>query len=156
MTAVVIITGAAGTAPVTRALARRLTGPVVQIPFDALTRDWPLQPADPALIAETAAAQAKLLTAGYVRAGFHVLLHGSFVTDGSRDDRAPTAIRGLMRTVPGVRALWVGLTPRRPRPAGAPAAPPTDTNLHCDLRDLTPAAAADRIALALASEAHDG
>ena len=103
MTAVITLQGADATPEAAAAVAQRLTGPCVVLPFDALRRDWIAKPgADDATVA---AQQLKLLSAGYVKAGYHVVVHGEALAEGqTRDD-----MLRLMRMVPGVYALSVAV-----------------------------------------------
>lgn len=87
------------------AIAQRLTGPCVVLPFDALRREWIAKPGGEAHDAAVAAQQLKLLVAGYVKAGYHVVAHGDALDDGeARDD-----VLRLMRMVPGVATLAAGI-----------------------------------------------
>jgi hypothetical protein len=86
------------------AVAQRLIGPCVVLPYAALRREWIAKPHDADIDATVAAQQLKLLTAGYVKAGYHVVLHGEL------DESRETLLR-LMRMVPNVSALAVGVGP---------------------------------------------
>ena len=107
MTAVVTLEGAPGRpwtlAEVAAGVARRLTGPVVVLPFDALRREWLAKPRGGDADAAVAAQQLKLLAAGYVKAGYHLVVQG-LSEDGARDD-----LLRLMRMVPSVSALSVSV-----------------------------------------------
>ncbi|PZC49914.1 MAG: hypothetical protein DK306_000337 [Chloroflexi bacterium] len=103
MTAFITLQGAEATPEAAAAVAQRLTGPCVVLPFDALRRDWIAKPgADDATVA---AQQLKLLGAGYVKAGYHVVVHGEALAEG----QAGNDVLRLMRMVPGVYALSVAV-----------------------------------------------
>ena len=104
MTAVVAILGDL-TAPVAEVLAQKLTGPCVVVPYDDLLHAWVAKPADGQTVRSVTANQIKLLTAGYVRAGFHVVIHGSLERGGRAETAGLRETLALMQTVPGVAAL---------------------------------------------------
>ena len=95
---------AEGTA-IAAAIAQRLPGPCVVVPFDTMRRDWIAKPHDAETDARVAAQQLKLLCAGYVKAGYHVVVHGDALAGGD----AREGLLRLMRMVPGVYALTVGV-----------------------------------------------
>ena len=130
MRAVVAIRGANQTEAVARTLAQQLEGPSILIPYDTLLNDWIIAPGDSEAVRTVTAQQVKLLTAGYVRAGYHVIIHGSFTRDGLRDDVAVDEILRLLRTVPDVRTVSAAL--RGDAGTGAIAAPPSG-DVSCDL-----------------------
>ena len=80
-------------------------GPCVVVPFDTMRRDWIAKPHDAETDARVAAQQLKLLCAGYVKAGYHVVVHGDALAGGD----AREGLLRLMRMVPGVYALAVGV-----------------------------------------------
>ncbi len=105
MTAVITVQARAGGDAIAAGIARRLTGPCVVVPFDAMRRDWIAKPQGAETDARVAAQQLKLLTAGYVKAGYHVVIHGDELAAGdTRED-----LLRLIRMVPGVAALSVGV-----------------------------------------------
>ncbi len=156
MRAIVIIQSPGETDGLARAVAGRLSGAAVQIPFDQLLRDWIVTaPSDAESVPHTTAMQAKLLVAGYVKARYHVVLHGSFRLFSPRDDEAVSAIVRLMNAVPGVSALRVYVPTSTQEPAAA-YGPPPPHDLHCDLERLGTERAAAEIVAALPVEAHGG
>ena len=105
MTAVITVQAPAGGEAIAAGIARRLTGPCVVVPFDSVRRDWIAKPQGAETDARVAAQQLKLITAGYVKAGYHVVVHGDELAAGdTRDD-----LLRLIRMVPGVYALSVGV-----------------------------------------------
>ncbi len=109
MTAVVAIVGPEDTSALASAVARQLSGPTVVLPYDDLLNRWIVRPGDSETMLSVTGKQVKLLVAGYVRAGFHVVIHGSLARDGRRDEGAIEETLTLMRTVRGVQTLGVGL-----------------------------------------------
>ena len=92
-------------AEIAAAIAAGLPGPSVVLPFAALHGEWVAEPLGEGRDAAVASQQLKLLTAGYVKAGYHVVVHGEALhKDGAGDD-----LLRLIRMVPGVRALSVGV-----------------------------------------------
>ena len=86
-------------------IAARLPGPSVVLPFTALHGEWVSEPLGGGRDAAVASQQLKLLTAGYVKAGYHVVVHGEALHEtGAGED-----LLRLIRMVPGVRALSVGV-----------------------------------------------
>ena len=113
MTIVLALVGAEAEA-VGAEVTRRLTGPAVVIPYDAMLTEWPVsQPDDSEALAALTGQQAKLLCAGYVKAGYHVMLAGSFARTPLEgpDDTQIDAILRLMSMVPGVYAERADLDP---------------------------------------------
>ena len=153
MTAVVVICSGGDAEDFARAVARRLPGPAVQIPFDAFVRDWPVTAPAAEALATVSAQQAKLLVAGYVRAGFHVVLHGSFVVGDRRIDAAEEIVR-LMATVPQVRTLRVYAVPTPAGEASFLSSPPHD--LRCDLQAISLDDAAEQVHRALTARGLPG
>jgi hypothetical protein len=92
-------------ATIAAAIAQRLTGPCVVVPFEALHRDWVAKPHRAEIDVRVAAQQLKLLSAGYVKAGYHVVVHGEALASGDARD----GLLRLIRMVPGVYALAVGV-----------------------------------------------
>ena len=97
MTALVAILAREDATEVAAGVARRLSGQAVVIPYDVLLQGWPVKPGDPKELDLLTAKQVKLLTAGYVRAGFHVVLHGSFGEAGRRSEEGISTRHGLGR-----------------------------------------------------------
>ncbi len=96
---------AAQGALIAAAIAARLPGPGVVLPFAALAGEWIAEPLGGGRDADVASRQLKLLAAGYVKAGYHVVVHGEALrAAGAGDD-----LLRLIRMVPGVRALSVGV-----------------------------------------------
>ena len=75
------------------------------IAVDALLHDWVAKPADDAVIRESATQQARLLASAYIRAGFHVILHGAFTRGGLRDEAGLAQTLALLATIPRVHVL---------------------------------------------------
>ncbi len=109
MTAVVAIVGPEDTSALASTVARQLSGPTVVLPYDDLLNGWIVKPSDSETMLSVTGKQVKLLVAGYVRAGFQVVIHGSMARDGRRDEGAIEETLTLMRTVQGVQTLGVGL-----------------------------------------------
>jgi len=104
MTVVITLQAAQDGAAIAASVAQRLTGPAVVVPFDTVRRDWVAKPHDAETDERVASQQLKLLTAGYVKAGYHVVVHGHELGSGdTRDD-----FLRLVRMVPGITALAVG------------------------------------------------
>ena len=140
MTALVAILASEDAAEVAAGVARRLSGQAVVIPYDVLLQGWPVKPGDREELDLLTAKQVKLLTAGYVRAGFHVVLHGSFGEAGRGSEEGINTLLGLMRTVPGVHTL---LVEARGAPGdGATAHPGADLTIELRERPADDAAAA--------------
>ncbi len=113
MTIVLALVGADAEA-VGAEVARRLSGPAVVIPYDAMLTEWPVSPPDDReSLAALTGQQAKLLCAGYVKVGYHVMLAGSFARAPLKepDDTQIDAILRLMSMVPGVHAERADLDP---------------------------------------------
>ena len=88
-----------------RAIAGRLPGPSVVVPFGALSGKWIATPQGGETDAVVASRQLKLLTSGYVKAGYHVVVYGEALrASGAGDD-----LLRLVRMIPGVSALSVGV-----------------------------------------------
>ncbi|MCY3920181.1 MAG: hypothetical protein OXG38_10320 [Chloroflexi bacterium] len=105
MTTVITLHAAEQGAAMAAAIAARLPGPSVVLPFAALHGEWIAEPLGGERDAAIASQQLKLLTAGYVKAGYHVVVHGEALHEtGAGDD-----LLRLIRMVPGVRALSVGV-----------------------------------------------
>ncbi|MXY79176.1 MAG: hypothetical protein F4Y94_05715 [Chloroflexi bacterium] len=105
MTTVITLHAAEQGASIARAVAARLPGPSVMLPFAALHGEWIAEPLGGERDAPVASQQLKLLTAGYVKAGYHVVVHGEALhATGAGDD-----LLRLIRMVPSVRALSVGV-----------------------------------------------
>ena len=145
MTAVIAIQGIES-ADLARAVAQQLTGPTVVLPYFALRRDWIVKPAGDETDAATARQQTKLLVAGYVRAGYHVVL----AIGPESESPAIDEILGLMRTVRNVHTLRVVAVS-----ASDPDASTDAADLICDLRTLRPHDAARRVWEALPPEGID-
>lgn len=105
MTTVITLHAAEQGASIAAAIAARLPGPSVVLPFAALHGEWVKEPLGGERDAAIASQQLKLLTAGYVKAGYHVVVHG----EALRETGASEDLLRLMRMVPGVRALSVGV-----------------------------------------------
>ena len=105
MTTVITLHAAERGAPIAAAIAERLAGPSVVVPFAALSGEWVAAPLGGGRDTAVASQQLKLLTAGYVKAGYHVVVHGEALRDGGAGDD----LLRLIRMVPGVRALSVGV-----------------------------------------------
>ena len=105
MTVVLALVGAEAEA-VGAEVARRLTGQAVVIPYDTMLTAWPVGPSDGEALAALTGQQAKLLCAGYVKAGYHVVLAGTFAREplAAPDDASIEAILRLLSMVPGVHA----------------------------------------------------
>ncbi len=114
---VVVVRGPslAGKSSLARRLAERLPGKVALVSQDDLQSRGIIGHADDfALEAELVYRQIKLLTASYVRGGYHVVIEGSFAAyrDGvvATHDRDLRELLGLMATIPNVRPLFVSVT----------------------------------------------
>lgn len=121
MTVVVALIGVEAGA-VGAAVARRLDGPAIVIPYDSMLTEWPVAPPDDEeALAALTGQQAKLLCAGYVKAGYHVMLAGSFSRASleAPDDAQIDAILRLMSMVPGVYAERADLDPSLDHAAAA-------------------------------------
>lgn len=134
--------GAAQAAGLAAAVAQRLTGPVVVIPYDTVQSEWPRNAPDPAALASVTAQQIKLLCAGYVRAGYHIVLYGVALSD---DGAALDTLLRLMATIPGVhphRADVGGLVRADPNADLGAIAPSADLGAIADalLEQLPPGA----------------
>ena len=105
MTVVVTLQAAQDGATIAAAVARRLTGPAVVVPFDTIRREWIAKPQEAETDARIAAQQLKLITAGYVKAGYHVVVHGHELGSGETREN----LLRLVRMVPGATALAVGV-----------------------------------------------
>ena len=88
-----------------RAIAGRLPGPSVVVPFGALSGEWIATPQGGEADAVVASRQLKLLTSGYVKAGYHVVVHGEALRAGGAGDD----LLRLVRMIPGVSALSVAV-----------------------------------------------
>ena len=97
--------GAAIGGTIGRAIAGRLPGPSVVVPFGALSGEWIATPQGGEVDAVVASRQLKLLTSGYVKAGYHVVVYGEALRDGGAGDD----LLRLVRMIPGVSALSVGV-----------------------------------------------
>ena len=97
--------GAAIGGTIGRAIAARLPGPSVAVPFAALSGEWIATPQGGDVDAVVASRQLKLLTSGYVKAGYHVVVYGEALRDGGAGDD----LLRLVRMIPGVSALSVGV-----------------------------------------------
>ena len=97
-------------AEVADAVAARLAGASVVVPYDTMLREWIRNAEGEEAAQVLTAQQVKLLVAGYIRAGYHVVIHGSF----ARGDHANTAplddMLRLMRTVPDVHVVRAAAT----------------------------------------------
>lgn len=103
-------------------VAPRLAGPAVVIPYDSMLTEWPVgPPGDGKALAALTGQQAKLLCAGYVKAGYHVMLAGHFSRAPleAPDDAQIDAILRLMSMVPGVHAERADLDPSLDHAAAA-------------------------------------
>ena len=142
MTAVITLqAGPAGSgtgATLAAAIAKRLTGPGVVVPFDAMRRDWIAKPHDAETDARVAAQQLKLLSAGYVKAGYHVVVHGDTLDDADARD----GLLRLIRMVPGVYALAVGIGTGVPVDLALSAQQPVEAIAQAVWEALPPDAAA--------------
>ena len=105
MTAVITLRAADGAGAIAAAIAARLPGPSVVVPFRALAGEWIATPRGGETDAVVASRQLKLLTSGYVKAGYHVVVHGEALRDGGAGDD----LLRLARMIPGVSALSVGV-----------------------------------------------
>jgi hypothetical protein len=103
-------------------VGRRLRGPTVVIPYDSMLIEWPITPPeDWETLAALTGQQAKLLCAGYVKAGYHVMLVGNFSREpleGPNDAQINSILR-LMSMVPGVHSERADLDPILERAAAA-------------------------------------
>ena len=142
MTAVIAIQGMEA-ADLSRAVAQQLTGPTVVLPYSALRRDWIVKPAGDETDVASARQQTKLLVAGYVRAGYHVVLAVGPESEGTAIDE----ILGLIRTVRNVHTLCIAVVS-----ASGPDAATNSADLICELRTLRPHEAARRVWEALPPE----
>ena len=97
--------GAAIGGTIGRAIAGRLPGPSVVVPFGALSGEWIATPQGGEADAVVASRQLKLLTSGYVKAGYHVVVYGEALRDGGAGDD----LLRLVRMIPGVSALSVAV-----------------------------------------------
>ena len=88
-----------------RAITGRLPGPSVVVPFGALSGEWIATPQGGDVDAVVASRQLKLLTSGYVKAGYHVVVYGEALRDGGAGDD----LLRLVRMIPGVSALSVAV-----------------------------------------------
>lgn len=105
MTVVITLQAAQDGPAIAASVAQRLTGPAVVVPFDSIRREWIAKPQEAATDARVAAQQLKLLAAGYLKAGYHVVVHGHDLGSGeTRED-----LLRLVRMVPGAYALAVGV-----------------------------------------------
>lgn len=100
----------AGKSTVARMLAARLDGKSVVIAVDDLLENWIVNhDADAPREESVAYRQLRLLVSGYLRAGYHTIVEGRWLTlDGASHrhyDHELVAIRNLMSTIPNVRAL---------------------------------------------------
>lgn len=155
MRAVIAILGASRTADVAAAVARRMTGPTVVVPYDALLNRWVAKPGDGEAEVALAAQQAKLLVAGYVKAGYHTLIEGTFVRSGRREDGAVEAILRLMQTVPDVETLSVLVSGGDESPVAEAYRSQPATDLTCDLHSVSVDQAAEAVWEALPVESFD-
>ena len=109
MRAVITLHAADGGAAVARTIGRaitgRLPGPSVVVPFGALSGEWIATPHGGETDAVVASRQLKLLTSGYVKAGYHVVVYGEALRDGGAGDD----LLRLVRMIPGVSALSVAV-----------------------------------------------
>ncbi len=108
-------TAGVGKSTVARLLAARLDGKSAVIAVDDLLHNWIVNH-DPDASREEALGyrQLRLLVSGYLRAGYHLVVEGRWLTlDGATHrhyDHELVAIRNLMSTIPNVRALAFTLT----------------------------------------------
>jgi chloramphenicol 3-O-phosphotransferase len=114
---VVVVRGPAlaGTTAVARRLAERLPGKVALIAQDDLQSRWIVGHGDDfAAEMELVYRQIKLLTASYVRGGYHIVIEGSFAAyrDGvaATHDNDLRELLGLVATIPNARPLFVAVT----------------------------------------------
>ena len=109
MRAVITLHAADGGADIARtigrAIAGRLPGPSVVVPFGALSGEWIATPQGGETDVVVASRQLKLLTSGYVKAGYHVVVYGEALRDGGAGDD----LLRLVRMIPGVSALSVAV-----------------------------------------------
>ena len=114
---VVVVRGPAlaGKTAVARRLAERLTGKVALVSQDDLQSKWIVgHGEDLAAESELVYRQIKLLTASYVRGGYHIVVEGSFAAyrDGvaATHDADLRELLGLVATIPNARPLFVAVT----------------------------------------------
>ena len=105
MRAVITLRAADGAGAIAAVIAARLPGPSVVVPFGALSGEWIATPRGGEEDAVVASRQLKLLTSGYVKAGYHVVVYGEALRDGGAGDD----LLRLVRMIPGVSALSVGV-----------------------------------------------
>ena len=140
MTALITIAGgshrARAATEVAGAVAARLTGASVVVPYDAMLREWIRDAKDDEAVQALTAQQVKLLVAGYIRAGFHVVIHGGFALRERGNTATLDDMLRLMRTIPDVQVVRASV-------AGASATSTVDVPL--DLEHHTVRASATAI-----------
>ena len=140
MTALITIAGgsnrASAATEVADAVAERLTGASVVVPYDTMLREWLRDSRDDGAVQSLTAQQVKLLVAGYIRAGLHVVIHGSFALRDRGNTATLDDMLRLMRTIPDVHVV-------RASAAGASATSTVDVPL--DLEHHTVRASATAI-----------